>query len=104
MPDLRRDLPGPAERAARLQRSLNARPIPPLPRQHRGRTPIPVRARVVWERDGVEYLDSVAIDWVDRAVLVHVRDDRHLTQGVLLDIDDVRRRAGEVARPARGSK
>lgn len=36
------------------QRILNAHPVPERRHQHDLPTPVPVRARVVWERDGEE--------------------------------------------------
>lgn len=71
---------------------LNARPIPPRHLQRLGRTPIPVHARLVWERDGEEWTATEATDWVGRDVLVSVHDTRRRTRGVWLDAGDVRRR------------
>lgn len=88
----RMDLPGPIERAARWQTILNARPIPPRSAQRVDRRPIPVTVRVVWERDGAELIDTEAIDWVGRDVLVQIADDRCQTKGAWLPAEDVRRR------------
>lgn len=71
---------------------LNARPIPPLRVQAVARDLIPVAARIVWERDGVELVDTVATGWTSRLVLVLVTDRRTRTRGVWLDPADVRRR------------
>gem|GEM_PF-929759 len=78
--------------AALWQRILNERPIPPRHLQNITRMPIPVTARMVWERDGVELVDTVAVDWVGRDVLVRVTGPRRQTSGVWLDAADVRRR------------
>jgi len=69
---------------------LNALPIPPE-RDQRHMTQVRVRARVVWERDGVELVDGRAEYWAGRAVLVHWRDLRLRNLGVWLDVGDVER-------------
>lgn len=96
------DLPGPAKRRALLQALLNARPTPPRNRQRLDRQPIPVTVRLLWERDGLELLDTLARDWVGHDVLVDVADERWGTRGVWLDVADVRRRPA-AAKSARGS-
>ena len=68
----------------------NALPIPPRRRQHDCR--IPVTARLVWERDGLELVEAVAYAWFGRLVLVEVLDRRQHTHGVWLHVSDVRRR------------
>jgi hypothetical protein len=42
------------------------------------RNPIPVSVRVVWERDGEEWIDGTATRWTDRVVFVEfgIRDRR----------------------------
>jgi hypothetical protein len=75
---------------ARWQDVLNAHEIPPYHDQRH----IPqarVRARVVWERDGVELVDGRAEYWAGRAVLVHWNDPRLRALGVWLDVGDVER-------------
>jgi len=69
---------------------LNGFPIPRRGMQHDCR--IPVTARLVWERDGTELLDTVAYAWAGRLVLVEVLDRRRFTHGVWLHASDVRRR------------
>lgn len=86
------DLPGPHERAAAAQRILNERPIPDRARQRVDRPPIDVVVRLEWELDGVEHVNTIAFDWVDRDVLVGIRDRRWQTHGVWLDAGDVQRR------------
>ncbi|MCM3659804.1 hypothetical protein M3148_02160 [Georgenia satyanarayanai] len=49
-------------------------------------------ARVEWERDGVEEIDTVVWAWTTRAVLVELHDTRRQTIGVWLPARDVRRR------------
>ena len=81
-----------ADVASRWQRLLNARPIPPRRLQNTGRNPIRVTARLMWEHDGEQLVDTRAVDWVGRDVLVEVFDPRWQTQGVWLDAGDVGRR------------
>lgn len=56
------------------QEITNARPIPPARLQVPARAPVAVRARIVWERDGLELIDSTASYWTARDVLVDIRD------------------------------
>lgn len=54
---------------------------------------VPVTARLVWERDGVEYRDTIAYAWAPRGlVLVEVLDRRRTTHGVWLHVSDAPRR------------
>lgn len=87
--------PGPFDEDDRLQRILNAKPGPgPWPNAvlHRLRVPIPVAVRLVWERDGVEYLDTIATAWGGLHVLVTITDRRRRFGFVWLHCDDVGRR------------
>lgn len=68
----------------------NELPIPPRRLQHD--CWVPVTARLVWERDGLELLDTVAYAWFGRKVLVEMLDHRRYIHGVWLHISDVRRR------------
>lgn len=72
---------------------LNKR-ISPTPGQplHRCEPPIPVWARLVWEHDGEERIETVAISWHGRIVRVQMRDDRWTPGQVYLNAEDVRRR------------
>jgi len=74
----------------RWQYVRNAVAIPPHRRQ-RHMPKVRVRARVEWERDGVELVDGTAEYWAGRAVLVHWRDLRLRNLGVWLDVEDVER-------------
>src|SRR5690606_37752809 len=78
------------------QRILNAHPIPPLRDQKAGW--IHCRARVVYELDGEEWMDTVAYAWTSRLVLVQRvgLDHRWDSIGVWLDAADVRRRVPRV--------
>lgn len=72
---------------------LNARPIPPGNLQRRFPVPIPVTAWLVWERDGLELLETKATSWSGRDVLVEiVGDSRSDALGVWLSVQDARRR------------
>ena len=44
--------------------------------------PIPIRARLVWEHDGEEWIDTQASVWTDRDVLVELADPRWWIRGV----------------------
>ncbi|GMA26223.1 hypothetical protein GCM10025864_39820 [Luteimicrobium album] len=72
------------------QQILNAVDIPPFHEQ-RHMTPVAVRARVVWERDGQETIEGRVGYWAGRAVLVHWRDPRLRVQGAWFDVGDVAR-------------
>jgi hypothetical protein len=56
------------------------------------RDPILVKVRVVWQRDGEEWIDSDATRWTDRVVFVTFGDRRLSTIGVWVAPGDVRRR------------
>ncbi len=70
---------------------LNAHSIPAKRAQRTGW--VPVRARLVWERDGEEWVDTFAFAWTARLVLVELSDPRHEIRGVWLVPQDVERRA-----------
>lgn len=71
------------------QRILNARPIPPRRSQRTGW--VPVVARIVWERDGVERVETAAFAWTSDLVLVQLADARYRFRGVWLVPADVER-------------
>jgi hypothetical protein len=53
---------------------------------------VPITARIVWEDDGVEYIDTEAAGWSRKLVYVRVPDRRFRLTSVWLDAADVRRR------------
>ena len=63
----------------------HARGIPDRPNS------IPVRARVVWEHDGVEWISGRATRWTHNSVYVVFSDPRWQTTGVWLAPEDVTR-------------
>lgn len=75
------------------QRVLNEHPIPARRLQRTDRAEAQVGARLVWERDGAEWLETVAMAWTSDLVLVRVEDPRRgKVIGVWLSPADVRRR------------
>jgi hypothetical protein len=72
------------------QRILNGHDVPA--RFTRARVPIPVRARIEWEIDGVELIDTVATAWTHSLALVDVSDARCRFRAVWVDIGEVVRR------------
>lgn len=72
------------------QRILNCHDVPA--RFTRARVPIPVRARIEWETDGVELIDTVATAWTHSLALVAVDDARSRFRGVWVDVGEVVRR------------
>lgn len=68
----------------------NVHDIPPRGSQRDCR--IAVTVRLVWERDGVELLDTTANAWSGDLVHVTVLDHRSECKGVWVDKSDVRRR------------
>lgn len=81
------------DRVALWQEVLNAHEIPRRGLQHDLPVPVPVQARIVWERDGEEFRDTVAYAWAPRGlVLVEVLDRRWRTHGVWLHVSDAPKR------------
>ena len=74
------------------QAILNARPIPPSERQMAAKPPIDVSAWIVWERDGLQIIQTTAQAWAGRDVLVAIQDVRWPVLGAWLPAQDVRRR------------
>ena len=60
--------------------------------QHTFKTPVPVVARIMWEHDGEEHIETEALGWTDRRVYVRLPDSRWRFTAVWLDAADVRRR------------
>lgn len=73
------------------QAVVNACPVPPRRAQRDAPVPVPVRARIVWQRDGEEQVQTVARAWTSRLVLVELSDARSTFRGVWLDPGDVER-------------
>ena len=76
------------------QRVLNEQ-WPPHPDRTVAHEPIAVRVRVVWERDGLTWLDGGAIRWTTREVFVLIRDPRCSILGVWVPSADVVRREAD---------
>ena len=60
--------------------------------EHTLSPPVPIVARVVWEADGEERVDTVALGWTAQAVYVRLADARCRTNSIWLDGADVQRR------------
>jgi hypothetical protein len=54
--------------------------------------PVPIVARIVWEDDGEEYLETEAAGWSGQLIYVRVPDLRYALTSVWLDAADVTRR------------
>lgn len=78
--------------AGQWQGIRNAVEIPPLDMQTDAPDPPRITARIAWERDGVELVDTVALGWTSCAVRVALRDDRWRLGAVWVPAPDVRRR------------
>lgn len=81
---------------AQQQRVLNSVEIPPRRLQVTAGAEYHVEARLVWERDGAEWVATVAAGWthanlIERLVLVNVNDTRCRFAAVWLPAADVRR-------------
>jgi hypothetical protein len=69
---------------------------PPKPAELRtGEPAIPVRVRIVWKRDGEEYMEGMATRWDADHVYVEVRDKRLQGNGLWVKPCDVYRRSPE---------
>jgi hypothetical protein len=66
--------------------------------EHRLDPPVPVVARIVWEHDGEEHIETEAAGWSGQLVYVRVPDTRYRLTSVWLNTADVRRRALRVRR------
>jgi hypothetical protein len=73
------------------QAILNAHPVPPR-RAQEDRPEIAVTARIEWELDGEQFVETVAYASWRNLVLVRVEDPRARVRGYWLDAGDVRRR------------
>ena len=79
------------EHRDRWQALTNAVEIPQRSAQRDLDPYVPVRARLVWERDGPEERETIAVAWAGRAVLVEVNDLRVLVRWAWFDASDVQR-------------
>jgi hypothetical protein len=53
--------------------------------EHTFNRPVPITARIVWENDGEEHLDTVALGWTGRHVYVRMDGPRYRFTAVWLD-------------------
>jgi hypothetical protein len=53
---------------------------------------VPIAARVVWELDGEEHIETVAAGWSGHLVYVRLPDIRYRRTSVWLDAADAKRR------------
>jgi hypothetical protein len=53
--------------------------------------PVPVVARIVWEHDGEEHIETVALGWIGQHAYIRLPDPRYRFTAVWLDASDVRR-------------
>jgi hypothetical protein len=60
--------------------------------EHTFGQPVPVVARIVWEHDGEERIETVALGWTASDVYVRMPDRRYNRTAVWLDASDVKRR------------
>jgi len=81
---------GSADRLALAQRILNSHEVPPG-LHHDVPNPIQVRVRLQWEKDGEEYVDTIAVEWTSQLVRVAMNDRRWMLAAAWVGADDVRR-------------
>jgi hypothetical protein len=60
--------------------------------EHTFHQPVPITARIVWEQDGEEFVETVAAGWSGQNVYVRLPDRRYRLTSVWLDAADVKRR------------
>ena len=72
------------------QAITNAVAVPARRAQITAPEPVACVARLVWERDGVEFLPTFATAWTARAVLVALRTPRWRLAAVWVPAADVR--------------
>lgn len=70
----------------------NAHSVPDRRLQHDLTTPVPVRVRLIWQRDGPELLDTIALGWAGHLVRVQVRDLRSRAAYAWVHAEHVARR------------
>jgi hypothetical protein len=59
--------------------------------EHKLDPPVPVVARIVWEDDGEEFIETIAAGWSGQLVYVRMPDRRYRLTSVWLDAADVKR-------------
>lgn len=70
----------------------NAREVPERRLQRELTTPIPVRVRLIWAKDGVEFIDTLAVGWAGQLVHVQLRDVRSRAASAWVHAEHVVRR------------
>jgi hypothetical protein len=60
--------------------------------EHTFAKPVPITARICWEQDGEEQVETEALGWSGRDVYVRMPDRRYRFTACWLDADDVQRR------------
>lgn len=91
MADLTQRIPAWNASEGQWQEILNAAAIPPRRAQRDLTAPVPIDARVIWERDGVEVIRTLAHGWAGRLAYVELRDPRAQIRWVWLPAEDVTR-------------
>ena len=74
------------------QAITNDREIPARRPQREFPNPIPVRVRLIWERDGAEFIDTTALGWARQLVRVQVHDRRSRSAVAWVHAEHVQRR------------
>ena len=73
------------------QEVLNARRVPERRVQRTAPDPIPVRARIVWAKDGEELITTRCMAWTSRLALVELSDARCAVRSVPADVEGLDR-------------
>ena len=68
--------------------------------RHTFRQPVPVVVRIVWEHDGEEHIETVALGWTGQHAYIRLPDPRYRFTAVWLDAADVTRRIPPMVRPS----
>ena len=76
----------------RWQAITNSRAVPERRLQRELTTPVPVRVRLIWAKDGVEFIDTIALGWAGQVVRVQLHDPRSRAAFVWVHIEHVVRR------------
>ncbi len=77
------------------QKILNSLPVPPERAQRKLPQETPIRARIHWEKDGPEIIETIARYWAtldgQTISLAVISDKRWRLQGIWLPIQDTRK-------------